>query len=163
MVSVGWLATTDEGVFIPKFDKWLSDAAKVRLQRTLRQRSWRESSPDEKPEGPLERLIRRWNALKGVASCRAATPRRRQLMSARMRDKWWRENWEEALERVAASRFCTGGGRNGWRADIDWFLRPNTVAQLLEGKYDDRPTESDFQRGRVRDVREGHEVSQIEA
>ena len=25
---------------------------------------------------------------------------------------------------------------DAWRPDVDWFLRPNTVTAILEGKYD---------------------------
>lgn len=65
-------------------------------------------------------------------------PKRRQAATARGKDPWWREHWQEAMQRVAGSTFCHGGGDKGWRAGIDWFLRPDTVARILEGKYDDR-------------------------
>ena len=43
-----------------------------------------------------------------------------------------------ALDRVRSSSFCRGQNDRGWRADLDWFLRPDTVTKLLEGKYEDR-------------------------
>ncbi len=55
---------------------------------------------------------------------------------ARLKSSGW--TWQEALQRLAESEFCQGGGKDGWRADIDWFLRPDTVARILEGKYDNR-------------------------
>jgi hypothetical protein len=36
------------------------------------------------------------------------------------------------------SDFCCGGGKDGWIANVDFFLRPNSVTNLLEGKYDNR-------------------------
>ena len=26
----------------------------------------------------------------------------------------------------------------GWRADIDWYIKPDTIAKVMEGKYDNR-------------------------
>ena len=43
---------------------------------------------------------------------------------------------------AAASPFCLGAGSRGWKADIDWFLRPDTVTRIMEGKYDPKPGES---------------------
>jgi len=87
---------------------------------------------------PLERLIERWNQIPGVRPCRVANAKRRKQLAARMKEKWWLEHCRESLERVEKSSFCRGHNDRGWLADIDWFLRPGTVAGLVEGKYDDR-------------------------
>jgi hypothetical protein len=44
----------------------------------------------------------------------------------------------DALNRVAKSSFCRGQNERGWKADIDWFLKPDTLTKILEGKYDDQ-------------------------
>ena len=50
----------------------------------------------------------------------------------------WLQNWQQALALVAASSFCQGGGDRGWRANLDWFLAPDTVVRVIEGRYGDR-------------------------
>ncbi len=48
----------------------------------------------------------------------------------------------DAVERVKNSKFCHGGGAQGWIADFDWFVRPDTINKILEGKYDDTKSKS---------------------
>jgi hypothetical protein len=84
-----------------------------------------------------------WNSFDDFSSCLAVKKTRLASFRARMKDKHWRENWREALVRIAKSDFCCGRV-NGWKADVDWFLRPDTVTRILEGKYDNKhaPKES---------------------
>ena len=62
---------------------------------------------------------------------------RRSAMRTRWREKFWRENWQAALERGSQSSFLRGGGASGWKIDFDFFLKPNSVLKILEGAYDD--------------------------
>ena len=45
---------------------------------------------------------------------------------------------EDAIERAMGSGFLTGQNDRGWVMDLEFFLRPDTVTKILEGKYDDR-------------------------
>jgi hypothetical protein len=93
--------------------------------------------PERQPIGP-EELQLRWNRIDGVTPCREMTPNRVKAFHARCSQARWRDSMDEALERVAGSEFCRGGGTGGWRASIDWFLKPESLNRLLEGNYDDR-------------------------
>jgi hypothetical protein len=64
-------------------------------------------------------------------------PRRRAIL-ARLRDDFSGDldQWRAYLRRIAASPFLTGGGERGWKADLDWAVKPANVVQVLEGKYD---------------------------
>lgn len=84
----------------------------------------------------LEDLVVRWSAIEGVRHCRTVTPKRRQAWRTRSKEPHWLDDVPAALDRVAKSDFCKGGGERGWVADVDWLLRPDTVTKLLEGKYD---------------------------
>jgi hypothetical protein len=77
-----------------------------------------------------------WNMITNVSRCSVVTKKRQQTVRARMADEFWRANWREAMQRVAGSAFCTGTNDRDWRANFDWFLRPETVARLIEGAYD---------------------------
>jgi hypothetical protein len=64
-------------------------------------------------------------------------PKRRTALRARMRDPTWRDGWREALDRIPKCSFLMGHGSRRWKADLEWFLRPDSVSRILEGKYDD--------------------------
>jgi hypothetical protein len=83
-----------------------------------------------------EEFLKAWNRCGGFTHCRKMTGKRLTALRARAADADWLAHWREALARAAASPFCTGGGDRGWRADVDWFLRPDTLNKILEGKYD---------------------------
>lgn len=95
---------------------------------------------DNKPESATSRegfklaqaqeFVRVWNMCGGVILCRRLTKKRIDLIDVRCRDPDW--NWREALEKFPLK--CFGG--EGWRPDIDWFLKPDSALRVLEGKYD---------------------------
>jgi len=96
------------------------------------------SSPDGNAPGlAVEELVERWNKIPRVRPCKKVTEARRKAFKARAGDAGWLDDLPEALDRVAKSQFCTGQGDRGWRADVDWLLRPDTITKLMEGKYDD--------------------------
>lgn len=66
------------------------------------------------------------------------TPKRLAAARARWNDNPNLKYWQDVIKRVAASDFCCGGGSTGWKADIDWLLRPDTSTRVLEGKYDNK-------------------------
>lgn len=41
VMRAGWLESTDTGICIPNFDRWMSKGAKSRLRKNLRQKKWR--------------------------------------------------------------------------------------------------------------------------
>lgn len=79
-----------------------------------------------------------WNSLHGVTHCRLVTAARRQKINLRLKDPFWRDNWREAMLKVQESSFCTGKNDRGWKADLDWFIKPGTVVSVMEGKHDDK-------------------------
>ncbi len=85
----------------------------------------------------VQAVVDAWNAIEGVKHARGPTGKRGTAIKARLADPDWRSNWQAALERVGRSSFCKGGGDRGWVANLDWFIKPDTVTKLLEGNYDD--------------------------
>jgi hypothetical protein len=83
-----------------------------------------------------KRFIQKWNNTSGVAMNRgdALTKKRRDAFRARMRDKEWVASVEEALAKFPLKLFSEDPG--GWKPNVDWFLRPDTVNSILEGRYD---------------------------
>lgn len=87
----------------------------------------------------LARLIELWNAIPGVLKCKYPTKKRIAAFRQRSTDKTWLNSVKEALEKLKASDFCLGNNDRGWVADLDWFLKPDSVAHLIEGRYETRP------------------------
>lgn len=90
------------------------------------------SAPAVKPE----HVIEAWNAMadqSGVHKARM-TPDRRKKLSAFIRQHEV-SDITEAIWAVPASPFLCGENDRGWKADLDFFMRPARFAKLLEGSY----------------------------
>lgn len=81
-------------------------------------------------------FVAAWNAVRAFAQVRDLTGTRLKHFQARARNAGWARDWRPALDRAAGSAFCCGSNDRGWRATVDWFLRPDTVTKILEGVYD---------------------------
>lgn len=92
-------------------------------------------SPDQR-----QAVLDAWNEMAKSVGARAAielTPARQRALSARLSNPSWRSRWRDALALIPGRPFLLGAGTRGWRADLDWFLRPDTVTRLLEGGWSD--------------------------
>jgi hypothetical protein len=90
------------------------------------------AEPTLKPED----FLQAWQAIPGFSSCRGFTRKRLRTFRARAKDPSWAAAWREALSKAARTPFCLGRNERGWKATVDWFLRPDTVTRILEGVYD---------------------------
>lgn len=64
------------------------------------------------------------------------TKKRQGAIKERWRDQYFRKHFRTAIKKLTESPFCMGENSRNWRANIDWFLRPDTVTSIIEGKYD---------------------------
>lgn len=78
-----------------------------------------------------------WNLLKVVPQCLVMSDKRRRTLVAQLKDPFFRDNWGAALEKIQRSAFLCGKNTRGWKANFDWFIRSDTIAKIMEGKYDD--------------------------
>jgi len=65
---------------------------------------------------------------------------RRRHLSTRLKEDFFLKNWLAALDKVSKSPFCLGMSERGWRASFDWFITPDAVPKIMEGKYDQAET-----------------------
>ena len=86
----------------------------------------------------LPEEIEFWNRNEKLTKVVSVSPGRAKTLAARRKDPFFVASWKRAIEKVAASSFCRGQNDRGWKADIDFFLRPDSVAKIMEGKYDDK-------------------------
>jgi len=105
-----------------------------------------QSIPPSPPKGgssPTDRAISVFveQASKaGLPVPRKVTADRRRKIEARVREHG-EDVWAEACRRMASSAFCRGDNDRGWRADLDFLCQPKSFNGLIEGKYDDRPSQ----------------------
>jgi hypothetical protein len=90
----------------------------------------------EKPPDKFQRL---WTELPNpFPKISKWTEARANAFRARLKDSFWAENYEAGLKRIAGLDFCKGINDRGWILDVDFFLKPESLAKILEGKYDNR-------------------------
>mgnify|MGYP003631045993 FL=1 len=73
-----------------------------------------------------------WPAVRIVSD-----PRKKKLLS-RLADIGGLDAWREAIARASRSPFLRGEtSREGWKANLDFFLQQSSMIKLIEGHYDD--------------------------
>jgi hypothetical protein len=72
-----------------------------------------------------------WNATQGVRPVRKLGARAATLKT-RLSDSDW--DWRAALAKFPLR--CFAADPDGWIPTLEFFLRPDTVTGILEGKYD---------------------------
>ena len=105
----------------------------------------RETEPAAPASPTPSEVLALWNEVAAAADpplprADKLTPERAKHLRARQaeggRDLDW---WRGYFGRIAASAFCRGGGREGWKATFTWAIRSEeVVARVAEGAYDDR-------------------------
>jgi len=83
---------------------------------------------------PFDEIERHWNNAMEVSH--KVTDSRRNKLLTRWKDAEFRARWREAIDRISRSNFCRGLNDRGWKADLDWFLKLDTITKVMEGKYD---------------------------
>ena len=84
-----------------------------------------------------EAVAAAWNETPGLPRIRNLSDKRKRALAARTKDVFFVENFREAIAKIAKSSFCLGENNRNWRANLDWFLNPDTVTRIIEGQYDD--------------------------
>lgn len=105
-------------------------------------------SESENPESPIKpndppNLKALWNENSSpLPTVREVTDKRRSAWAARWRAVPERAYWVEIIRKIAASPFCQGGGKQGWVANVDYLLQPDTHVKISEGQYGPSSTQA---------------------
>ncbi len=100
-----------------------------------------EASPNGSPLPFRSEVVNAWNEMASTVklpSCRL-TDARKQALATRSKDPWWVENYTAAIAKIPTTPFLLGTNDRRWRADFDFFIRPDTVTKIMEGKYQNAP------------------------
>lgn len=84
-------------------------------------------------------FISAWNSNCGLLPKATFTEKRKTHITQRLKENPDIAYWQSVFQRVAASSFCNGTNDRGWRATIEFILRPDTHIKAMEGIYDNRP------------------------
>lgn len=79
-----------------------------------------------------------WNAMAGSAGLPKVahlSEVRRKHLKARWGDPFWLEHWQAAIAAIPSRPFLLGQNDRGWKATLDWFLKPESVTKITEGMY----------------------------
>lgn len=130
LVHVGWLVPEDGGILFPRFSLY-NKPLKARKKPKKNQEPLLAFAVVKPAE-----FLEAWNQVSGFVPCQQLTAKRMTHFNARARSQRWVQLWRAALKKAATIRYCLGHSESGWRATVDWFLRPDTVIKILEGVYD---------------------------
>lgn len=89
-----------------------------------------------------ETFVEDWNDLAeecNLVAIRKLSAQRRRLLQAKIKEHGFDE-MAEAFAAIRRSSWMHGTNDRGWRANITWFLRPNTITRLIEGEYEQQKT-----------------------
>ena len=81
-------------------------------------------------------IMAEWNKLPApFPRIKQMTDKRKTALRKRLRDASWLDGWREALRMAPNIPFLRGDASGGWVMDIEFFLRPDSVTKIIEGKY----------------------------
>ena len=72
---------------------------------------------------------------------RGVSENRKKAIKARLK-KWSLEDIREAFTKAERSDFMKGANARNWSADFDWMMNDANLTKILEGKYDNSPSQS---------------------
>lgn len=89
---------------------------------------------------PPANVIEMWNDfIVGKNNTQAhirLTPDRKKIILVRsMEELVTGQDWYDYFDKISKDDFCMGNNDRGWKATIDWALRPKSVIKMLEGGY----------------------------
>jgi hypothetical protein len=122
-------------------DERVSDASLTRINLDQGEGKGKEQGKEGNKD-ICQLIADEWNATRGVKQIRKIDHSRTQKLKSRLND--WQWDWKSALKKFPLQCFSNG---NGWLPNFDWFLRPETVNSILEGKYDFTPSNGDKKNG----------------
>lgn len=91
---------------------------------------------EDSSSASIAALVSAWDALAkahGLPAIRTLTEARRRSARARLREHG-EADVLRAIALIAERPFLLGGGRRGWKADLDWLLSPSSIPRILEGQ-----------------------------
>ena len=157
--ELNWLKETNGVLVIPNFCNHNGQTAKRRCQAQSRQQKYRNNAPSVTPPSPekiredkkrekkvnYQVVVDLWNSSNEIKAQRLTDKRRaaiRQLLN-----EYSEQQIKEVFQAVPKIPFLRGDNDRGWRADLDYTLRPDKFLKILEGGWEtkkEQPTKTEY-------------------
>jgi hypothetical protein len=127
------LAGDDATLSIPEWSQYL--ASSVRAVKSKRK--------DDSADPETCETSKRWNrnaSQLGLSEVLQLSPKRLEQGAKAWAE--WGSKIDAAIAMIGRSDFLMGKNDRQWKADFDWFIRPGSIAKILEGKYDNKQQQS---------------------
>jgi len=82
-----------------------------------------------------EEVFKFWNSFPQLPKIIRISKERKAKMRTRLKDSFFRDNWRKGIEQILSRPFLIGQNERGWKADIEWFMQPDSLTKIMEGKY----------------------------
>ena len=92
------------------------------------------------PAGEEDEVFEIWNSFNSLTKIAKISTERKAKAKTRLKDSFFREHWKAAISSIPNTPFLMGQNSKGWKADIDWFLKPESLTRIIEGKYISAPS-----------------------
>ena len=86
-----------------------------------------------------EDVFQFWNSFPQLPKVMRISKERKAKMRTRLKDAFFRDNWRQGIEIIPTRPFLIGQNDRGWKADIEWFMQPDSLTKIIEGKYAQTP------------------------
>lgn len=146
--ELNWLKETNGVLAIPNFCNHNGQTAKQRCQAQSRQQKYRNNAgsvtaplpekirEDKKREKKVnyQAVVDLWNSSNEIKAQRLTDKRRaaiRQLLN-----EYTIDQIKQVFQAVTQIPFLRGENDRGWRADLDYTLRPDKFLKILEGGWE---------------------------
>lgn len=110
-------------------------SADVPQVSTIEESKKERTKDDDRPPSP-ERFVEEWNNLIPFNNVKFIGPHIRKMFRFRCQTEQWLGSYRDALERIPSIPFLCGAGDNGWKINIEFFLKEDTVGRILAGSFD---------------------------
>jgi len=119
--------------------------------------SCRKSGAEKMDNAPFDEILSIWNEHRGdLPKVISLSTKRKQTIKTRLKEEPDLRKWEIAVKALASSPWHSGKtSSNGWKANFDFFLRPDTILKAVEGAYSSRPTLVDNKRAEKDKILDG--------
>ena len=89
--------------------------------------------------GKAKQIQKLWNEVADECGFRPGmlSSGRLRHINARLQEPEWVRDYPEAIAKLKNIQWVRGKNNQKWVANFGWFLRPDTVAKIMEGVYDD--------------------------
>ena len=110
---------------------WSADT--IERQKRAEEHAAQDNNDADQHKADIDRFLDAWKESE-FPQIRKLTNKRRAALIQRIQD-YGIDDCVKAVKIANGTPFMIGKNDRGWKADIEFFLRPDSIAKILEGKY----------------------------